>query len=383
MGISILHRYLIRLFIPTVVVSLSFFTLFVETLDIFVNLLRYLYQEVPWLTILKIQYLYLPQSVSYALPVALLFSVSFTMSSLYSQNELIAVYASGVSLIRFVLPLLFIGLLLGVGNFFFKEYVVIDTFKQKNELTRISLDQDLAGSNANVAVLQDAGKILYRASFYDDGDKSLSDVVVIETDLSNHSFVRRIDAASARWDETQWVFYDAKVFEYAPKQNAAPNSETTSEGSITASEEAHVPVALTLHDTFSDPVFNSEPSNFRHVVSSVDEMRYREAVAYVKTLKENGLSYRKTLTDTHGRIPLSISPFIVVVIACFAANAYGKNTFFVSLLMSLIMAVIYYSIDLIGSVLASRLIVSPFVGAWLSTLSILLLSILLYRKTSR
>ncbi len=375
MAIFILRRYLLRLFIPTAFGSLLFFTLFVETLDIFVNLLRYLFEEVPWRTILKIQYLHLPQSISYALPVALLFSVSFTMSSLYSNNELIAVYASGISLIRFVVPLLLLGLLLGIGNFFFKEYVVIETVKQKNDLTRISLNKELAGSNENVAVIQGGGKILYRANFYDDADKSLSDVIVIETNLTDHSFVRRIDASRAVWDETQWMFYNVKVFQYAQPQNYQSDS-------LEISQEP-VPISLTLHDTFSDPAFNFIPSNFRNVVSNVDEMRYAEAFEYVRTLKENGLSYRKVLTDTHGRIPLSISPFIVVVIACFAANAYGKNTFFVSLLMSLIMAVVYYSIDLIGSILASRFVVSPFIGAWLSTIVILLFSILLYKKTSR
>ena len=356
----ILHKYLLRAWIPVFFTSLLLFTLFVETLDIFVNLIRYLNQNVPWGQILYIQYLYLPSSFSFALPVAVLFSVSFTMSSLYSHNELIAIYASGISLLRFVLPLLFLGIVLGVGNFFFKEMIVIDTFREKNEITKIALNQDLGKSNTDVSVLQDGGNIIYRASFYDDINKTLSSPIVIETD-NNGRMIRRIDANTAAWNDGRWVFNNVKIFDYTQNNT----------------------VGLTIEDTLIDSVFNAQPEDFQSLTSNIDEMRYNDALLYVDNLKNNGLSYRKLLTDTYSRIPLAISPLIVMIIACFAANAYGKNTFFVSLLVSLMAAIIYYSVDLMGSVLASRLLVPPIVGAWLGTAITILLSIILYRKTSR
>lgn len=413
----LIHRYLIKSLIPVFLVSLLLFTLFVQTLDIFVNFLRYLYEDVPWATIAQIQLLYVPQSITYALPVALLFSVSFTMSTLYSHNELIAVYAAGVSLIRFVVPLLLLAAAISAGNFFFREYVVIDTFRQKNELMRVSLNQDLKRSNANAAVLQAGGNILYKVDFYNDVELSLVGVTVLQ--LSEQGdLMRRVDAQSASWNGTQWVFNDARVFTYSANPELAPEiatdiaNEIDGDGAKATPENAAAPqtaagenvsvvppgapgtetsprakyggtVTLTRIPTLSEPVFNLEPSNFQSIVQNTGEMKYGQALRYARQLKESGLSYRKILADTYGRIPLAVSPFIVVLIACFAANAYGKNTFFVSLLVSLIMAVIYYSIDLFGSVLVSRFIVPPLVGAWMGTALIVLLSLVLYKATSR
>ena len=113
---SILARFLLRTFLPVFLAALVFFILIIQLVDLFANLVRYLNLEVPLASIAQVQLLFLPRALAYALPVALLFATGFTLGSLYSNNELIAVFGAGVPIWRFTAPLIALGLLLSVAS---------------------------------------------------------------------------------------------------------------------------------------------------------------------------------------------------------------------------------------------------------------------------
>lgn len=355
--IRILYRYLLRVVIPPFLVSFALFTFFVETLDILVNLIRYLDRGITLFDILRLQWLYLPTSLSYALPVAILFSVTFSIGQLYANNELIAVFVSGVSLLKFVIPLILLGIVLSVGNFYFKEEVVIQTFREKNELTRIFLNQNLDRTNSHVAILQDGGNIVYYTDLYDDVKKELHRPIIIVTD-SDNNLIYRLNASIAVWNEKSWVFKEVNLYRF----NALAQD-----------------YSLEHYNTFTDPALISIPENFQRVISNVDEMPYNDALAYIEKLKNSGYPYQKLLTDTYARIPLSLSPFIVMIAACLSGSVFRKNTLLMSLLNALVAAVIYYSADLVGSVMAARGILPPIIGSWLGFFATMLLSITIYK----
>lgn len=355
--IRILYLYLLRTVLPPFIVSFSLFAFFVETLDILVNLIRYLDRGVPLISILEIQWLYLPTSLSYALPVAILFSITFSIGQLYSNNELIAVFVSGVSLIKFVIPLLLLGALMSVGNFYFKEEIVIRTLREKNELTRIYLNQSLTDTNSQVAILQDGGNIVYYSNLYDDSKKTLFQPLILITD-SDNLLEYRLNADEASWDGRIWVFKNASIYRFQPETRE---------------------YVLEQRQTFTDDRVASPPSNFLRIISNVDEMKFDDALQYIEQLKSSGYPYQKLLTDAYARIPLSFSPFVVMVLACLSGSVFRRNTLLLSLLNALISAVIYYSSDLIGSVLAARGLIPPVVGAWLGFSMIIVLSVAVYK----
>ena len=72
----ILDRYLVRQFMPIFFVAIAMFMLLLSIIDLFSNLVRYLNYEVPFSQIMKISLFYLPKSLSYALPIALLFAAA-------------------------------------------------------------------------------------------------------------------------------------------------------------------------------------------------------------------------------------------------------------------------------------------------------------------
>ncbi|HAC31574.1 MAG TPA: YjgP/YjgQ family permease, partial [Treponema sp.] len=129
-----LVKYLVRKFVPLLIGSVFFFAFVLVLVDLFMNLWNFISNAVPAGTVFKIMVLYIPKTMWYAAPLGILFAVSYTLSDFYANNELIAIFASGVPLIKFTAPLLVISVLLSFGLFYFEDKVVVPTYAKKVEL---------------------------------------------------------------------------------------------------------------------------------------------------------------------------------------------------------------------------------------------------------
>jgi lipopolysaccharide export system permease protein len=346
---------LLASFFPVFVYALTFFVLMLQLVDLFPDLVRYLDSEVPATEILRVQLLYTPKAVSYALPMSLLFAVSFTLGSYYSNNELIAVFGSGTSLYRFVLPILALGMVFGSASFFFEEHVVIDTLEEKGRLSRQILNANVSFSNTNVTVMGESGRLVYHADYYNDATTTLSELLIVERDEIG-AFVRRIDAEWAEWNGSNWELNRAKVFAFE--------------------EEV---LRETQYNRLSDPVLTAKPSGFRRKTRNVDEMRLPELREWIATLRASGQPFREALTKYYERYSFALTPFIVVLISSAIGGRFKKNILLMSLLVSLSVSVVYYVIQMIGGLMAYSGYISPLVGAWSGFALFSLAGVLLFR----
>jgi lipopolysaccharide export system permease protein len=349
-----LHRMLLRSYFPVFLIALTFFVSILQLVDIFENIARYIDLEVRFTDVLHVQYLYLPETLHFALPMSLLFAVSFTLGTLYSNNELIAILGSGVSLRTFILPLVILGLLFSVGSFAFEEYVVIDALREKNAMERQLLNITHSASNSNVTRLGAGSRILYHADYYNDAGETLTGVIVVERDAQG-GVLQIIVARSARWTGELWEIRSARVFTYG--EELVESSETL----------------LTL------PQLDLHPAAFRRSGREIGEMRLEEARLWVESQRAAGLPYREDLTKFHERYSFALTPFIVILIAAAIGGRFKKNILLMSLLVSLIVSVIYYVIQMVSGLVAYSGLISPILGAWSGVLLFLVIGFGLIR----
>ena len=350
-----LHLMLVRAFGPVLLVAVAFFVTILQLVDLFENITSYIDQEIPFAEVFRVQLLYVPRSLHFALPMGLLFAVSFALGTLYSRNELIAVFGSGVSLRSFVLPLVTLGLALSAGSFFFEEYVVIDTETAKNEMERTLLNISSSQSNSNVTRLGSGARRLYHADFYNDETTTLSSAVLVERD-EDGEIVLIVSARSVVWNGTGWDARTARVFE-------------RQDGALV---ERFVP-----QETLSG--FDLPPAAFRRVGRDIDEMRIEEARLWVETQRLAGLPYREELTQYHERFSFALTPLIVVLIATAIGGRFRKNILLMSLLVSLGVSVGYYVVQMISGLLAFSGRISPILGAWAGVVLFIAIGVTLLR----
>ncbi len=352
---KVLHKMIIREFIPTLLVSMIFFVLILQLVDIFANLWRYLNADVPLNVILKITLLYMPKCVSFSLPIALLFSISFTLGNYYANNELIAVFGSGFSLYQLTLPLIVMSMILSLGSYFFEDRVVIPSFKDKNRMSREVLGQTVSFSNSNVAVLSHRNRVIYNADFYNDRRMSLTGVTVLFLDDSGRLDFR-VDGNSAQWEDDHWVIKNARIFSYA--------GEDMREEFISSWE----------HELLDEP-----PESFKRITRDVAEMTAGEAREWVESLRRTGFPYRGVLTEYYQRVSFALTPLVVALLSCSLGGRFKKNILLMSLLSSLVVSVIYYVAQMIMVLLAKLGYIPPIYGAWAAFLVFLGVGILLFR----
>jgi len=353
-----LDRMLLGTFVPVFLVGLSFFVLIIQLIDIFAEIVRYMNLEVPLVVIAQAQLLFLPKAISYSLPVAILFSVSFTLGNLYSNNELIAVYGAGIPLQRFVLPFLVTGLLLSIAGFVFEEQVVVHSYRDRNRLDRELLNIGRDQGSPNVTVLADEGRIVYSADYYTHESLSLHGVTVIERE-PGAAFRMRIHASRAEWRDNAWEFINAELYRMAD-----PSSSEASDSSETISSSEAM-LERERHDRLRLAHLNAEPELFGRLTRSLDEMQLSEARDWVSRLRAAGLPYRRVLTEYYSRISFAFTPFIVAMLAAAVGSRFRKNVLLLSLLVSLSLAVGYYVLGMVLSLMSAAGHVQPLIAAWL------------------
>jgi lipopolysaccharide export system permease protein len=352
-----LWRYVLRLFLPYFAGAVLFFVLIVELIDLFGSLWRYLALGVPVSKILGVVVLYAPTCLSYALPVALLFATAFTLGSLYASNELVAVFSAGNRLSAFVAPLLAVGLALSVFSFFFSDGVVLGSYREKGLYSRKLLGQNVSLSNSDVAVIARDGQVVYRAEYYDDAGRSMSNVTIIERDPGGKP-VARTEAVTARWDGEGWELSRVRRFSLGPDGKWS---------------ESH-------YGTYRDKSFDEAPSTFRSQNLDVKEMSVNQLGTYVAFLRRAGLPFEGALAERHKRFAFSFAPFIVVLISSALGGRFRKNVLLASLLASLLVATAYYVTQMLTMLMAKTGVLPPALGAWIPLALFGGLGVALFRK---
>ncbi len=335
---SRLTRYLLGQFSFLFGLALVFFTVSIILSDLLINLSKLAPLGVGLDKILLLSLLFVPQSVSWSLSPALLFAVAFVLGNLYSHNELVVVFGSGISLRQFTAPLFLIGVVASLFLFFWNDRGVIGAESQRQELNR-SLQGLSNKNNSNVAFLSDGGKLLYSAAFYNDQTRSLTGVVLVKKDETG-TFLWRLDADWADWTQDRWLFHKVKTY---------------------TSEEPTM--GYRYDDQWSDPQIADPPESFQKKNIEMNELTFGQALAYVQTLKKAGLPSAEPETDTYQRISFSFSPFVVIWISAALGGRFRKNVLLMSLLVSLLVSASYIILQMVFGLLSKTDLVPPWMGA--------------------
>lgn len=356
-----LHSMLLKLFFPTFFGALTFFVVLLEVIDLFSNLSRYINEEVPLLVVLQIVLYYVPKAINTALPMALLFSISFTLGNLYSNNELIAIFASGVKLVRFVYPLILFGVFLSLFGFYFDDQIVIKTYSKKNEMQDRALSVVKSFDNHNVALTNRDRSVIYYIKFYNDKKESLSDIILIERD-ENNNLIRRLDSKNAYWKDGSWEYTDAKLFELI---------------------EGDEYFTMQEFDTYTNEKFNLPPESFKDPVKDISEMDLESSRAWIELLKSTGKTNRalEDYLKYLKRYSMTMTPLIVAFLSCALGGKFKKNVLLMSLLSSLSISVCYYVFQMITEEVAIRItVIPPLMGAWAPFILFLIIGLVLFKN---
>lgn len=336
----ILDRYLLASYLPTLVLSALFFMLAVALADLMANIVQYVQAGVSPAQMLRVTALYLPKCASWALPLAMLFSASYTLGTLYANNEMMVVLGSGIRLGSFLAPLLAFALLASGAFLAFEDAVVVPSYAAKRQLGRelIRSGEALDGRD-DITIMSERGRLIWNLRYYDARGLTMSGVTVVERDGAG-AFVMRLNAQSASWTGERWRFVGVRRF-FRSGDGLA--DETLA--------------------SFEREGLDEPPDSFRGGSKDLDAMRLPEIRDHREFLLRAGLPAAPAGAELYRRHAYALTPFLVTAMAAAFAGLFRKNLLLMSLLVSLVGATIYYVSQMIGMLLAKSGALPPAAGA--------------------
>jgi lipopolysaccharide export system permease protein len=281
------------------------------------------------------------------------------LSDFYARNELLAIFASGISLLRFTLPLLIVAIVMSFGLFLFEDNVVVPTYAKKMKMQSEVLEQEESLNNDHIVILTEQGNVIYKADFYDDNLKRLYSLFVLFRN-PDKSFNALIYSDNAVWKDNKWVLNG--YYEYKQVED----------------EIIKVPVEKSLMERLIEP-----PESFRNNSISVQEVSAKEAKLYIEQLERSGLPTSEEKSEYYKKFSFPFVVFLVVFLAIGLSGKTKKNVLIVSLFLCIISVVLFYVLQMITMLMAKFQVIPPIFGGWFPVVLFIFISIILlkYSKT--
>jgi lipopolysaccharide export system permease protein len=367
--------YVLKKFFGIFIAAMMFFIMILELVSLFANLWSYINRGVTIDQIAQLMLYYAPRCAWYSIPMSMLFATAYMLSDLYAKNELLAIFASGISLLRFTLPLLIFSIFASIGLFFFEDRVVVKYQAKYDSMQEEVLHKKKSLNNEDVIVIAEAGRLIYNVGFYDselkriyqtyvifrNDDMTLDGIAYIDTGLwisdqeepEEENKVKNFSEESGHWEISNTSFYQMKDGQYETRK---------------------------LPPEYASRLIEN-PSTFQTKTVSVTQVTAKEAREYIEHLDKAGLPSQEAKAEYYKKFAFPFIVFIVVFLAIGLSGKTRKNVLLISLALSISAVVVFYVTQMVTMLMATYGVIPPVMGEWLPILLFTGISIVLLRYT--
>jgi lipopolysaccharide export system permease protein len=290
----IIDRYILRQFIQTALFSLLAFMVIFVVVDMMENLDDFLDRSAG-IGLIATYYMYfLPEIIKLMIPVAMLLSALFTTGRLSTFNELTTLKSGGMSLYRFMAPLLIFALLVSGVSIYFNGWIVPFANKKKFELGRSYFQKNIEYVAKNNIYIQDSPVRILSIGMFEDSRAVAHQVSIQEFDPNDPTVLRaRYDAAEMRWDPEQksWSLFNGTWRRFDGGKESMQPFVSRAVGALNFSAE-----------------------DIRKKQQKPDEMDLPDLRQFIENQRRAGQDVARWMVDLYGK---SAFPFASVVVVLF------------------------------------------------------------------
>ncbi|MBF0485316.1 MAG: LptF/LptG family permease [Candidatus Omnitrophica bacterium] len=291
----------------------------------------------------------IPVLLGFTLPIAALATIILTFGRLSSDNEIIAIRASGISLKRLLAPLIFIGAVMSLFLWILNDRVIPNAYNAQ----RILLQE--TGSK-NPAALLEAG------TFIDDFEGYIL-------------FIYRVDRNK---------LYNVRI--YQPQPDNKPTRTIIAQEGEFAPVPGQKQIKLKLINGTSDEPDYNNPNNFYklnfktsfmtldlsksndHADKKPKAMTLKELSQNISDIKKHAIDPTPLITEYHRKTSWSFSPLIFILLGFPVAVITHRREKTANLLLAIMFAAPYYLLSVGCQALAVQGLAKPEFVMWLPNL---------------
>ncbi len=356
----LLHRYILSAYARIFLLALAAFVGIYLLVDFFEKVDHFISHQAQ----ASLYVLYfsnkIPLIAAQVTPLAVLMGVFLTLGGFSSSNELTAMRAGGMSLLRISAPLLGTALLTALVVLAVSEYVVPLSVKKTNYILRTEVKgkTDLALTKDRVWFREGNAIVNIRQAL--PASQTLQGVSIFELN-ENFKLKKRITAARAIFENDGWTFENVTEREFDPGQAG----------------EHH------LRKIASRPAsLNKTPEDFQVTAEKNEELGFWQLRELAARLKTEGYDDTRYQVDMHSRLA---SPFACLIMAFlgipFALQKGRGASLAMGVTISVAIGVSYFILQATLLAFGYSNVIPPLVAAWSANLLFTLLGLWLLLLT--
>jgi lipopolysaccharide export system permease protein len=342
--VRILDRYLVREFAWPLLYCFDAFALLMIVIDLFGTLDEFIDFHARLGTVVHYYLISFPEMFVLIMPMSLLLALLFCLSNLGKHNELTAMRAGGVSLLRLSLPLLGIGLAATLTVFAVNEIFVPHVKEQRDALMASLKGRGGRGVLQNFFYANATDLRDWYARRFDTHSFEMENPEVHDR-KPNGTPDFDIYAERARWIDGQWHFFVADVYDHRENPPLVTH------------------VAETNFPAIKDP-----PKRMAIEGKSPDQLTSTELRRYIRTQRRAGHTRDLARYEVtyHYRYAFPFTCLIVVLLGIPLGMRVSRSGPLLGVGTALVLVVAFYFLNNITLALGGGGRIPPVVAAWMT-----------------
>lgn len=353
---DILDRYLFREFFAyffVVLFGLAFLFVGIDLLTKFSEI------NMPFQKVLQLYGYKLPEIIQRLFPVSCLMSALLLLSNLSRQNEILALYVSGIGIFRIGSSLIAIVAILSGTSFLLFDSLV-PVFAKREKLLRRGLDpnQDYPAIGAGSRFWYRSGRIIYNVSSFSAETNTLNDIHVFVMS-PGFELLQMIRAKHAVYLNNDWELQEGITVTYPQNRFPVRSKFSTKKGLIP-----------------------EKPSDFKTLQVEDEIMRLDELKRYIARNDSFGLDTTSQKINYHQRIAMVFTPLIFIILALsFVVKAHAIHSFSKSTGLCFLIVVTYLLLFQMTVSVGRSGLIPPIIAGWApNAIFLIVATVLLLRR---
>ena len=364
----ILRNYILKETVPLLVLSLTLLTLtflvgnLVKLADSIIN------KGVELKYVGKLFLYYIPYLLSFTIPIGILTATLLAFGRLSSDNEITAMRAAGINLYKVSMPVITLGLLLGIFSIPLNDTIVPRAhYKARMLIKEIGL--------RHPAALLEAGTFI----------RGFKNYIIFIYDI--------------KYGKKKVTFNNIRIYE--PQKKGPTRTIVARRGELISVPDKNTIKLKLMNGTVEEPnpmnPKNLYKLNFKtyYLTLSMDdstmqesgkknkEMTFDELKRNARELKEKGVDPTPLIRRFHKRIAVSFASFAFVLIAIPLAMTARRSEKSIGLGLAIVLATIYWLLLAFGNVLITKSIFPVWLAMWFGNIVLITIGMIMMHFTVR
>ena len=371
----LIPRYIIGAMAPYIVISLLMLTAILLAQQAARLAELVIYADLPFTLLGSIGAALLPGVLIFSIPLATLAGIIVGFSRMGSDSEIVAMRAAGVGSWTMIWPALLIGLLFtGATTYLHLK----EAPEAARDLERIALQGLLAKLDSPVEPRTFSTLPRY-VIYVRDGNKEMGTwgrvfIFAQQSERTTKVYTARSGRIDSSGEQSELVLTDVLATEF-PSAPAEGKTDRPTSNPITGDSETSYVVERLDQLRFS---INTGRANVVQRLNerdtNADAMDWSDLRARVSSGTAD--EQKEAIRILNRRAALSLAPFAFSLLGAILGLRIRRGGKSIGVLLTIIVVIFYYLLSLLGESLARAGSISPYVGPWLATVFILVLSLL-------